>query len=530
MSDCEFHDYSKKVVKDFLQTVALIDDRLWVDDKVPPQKLAETPGAVEITKEQTSSPSIDNSSINTKGVAESFAEFGMICGFYQPQEGNIGKLLKPAQRADCVILDWDLNDTAGKIGDGASDLINKIVEVDSKKSKRRRIIVIYTGHASEIEEIRKKTKEKCAELEWKDSEASTKTGLHIFIWSKTDRSTSAGIPVVKENELAERLIETYTKMSQGLLSNMVMAGITAIRDNTHALLERFSPELDPAFITHRIYSGNPSDSEDHAVSLIADEFQLILEENQVSKMVSSENCMKIVKEFAPKFDPGERGKDFEDTEWEKCLKEGLGEKKINISEERKWLNESSKNKREKIHKAWDKSSSCFSSPSKDKDFASMTILQQPYGCSEKILTLGTIIKMEESGNSIYLLCIQPLCDSLRIDEEKRAFPFLQLEAKSETDQFHLIFPSDGSYLRLKIDMHPFNCKMIEFPPTSGKKAVFTNTDSKFSDKDGKEYRWLGQLKWKFAQKVVADFASQTSRIGIDQSEWLRRQNPDANRQ
>ena len=64
MSDCEFHDYSKKVVKDFLQTVALIDDRLWVDDKVPPQKLAETPGAVEITKEQTSSPSIDNSSIN----------------------------------------------------------------------------------------------------------------------------------------------------------------------------------------------------------------------------------------------------------------------------------------------------------------------------------------------------------------------------------------------------------------------------------------------------------------------------------
>ena len=160
----------------------------------------------------------------------------------------------------------------------------------------------------------------------------------------------------------------------------------------------------------------------------------------------------------------------------------------------------------------------------------MTVLQQPYGNREQLLTLGTIVEFEKETESkvkykIYLLCLQPLCDSIRLTDP-RLFPFLLLENVAAGKAFHILAPVNNSYLHLKIDSHAYNCSMITFPPSSGKKAVYTSSDSVFVDDKRNKYRWLGQLKWSYAQKVVNEFASQTCRVGVDQSEWIRRQNPD----
>ena len=43
----------------------------------------------------------------------------------------------------------------------------------------------------------------------------------------------------------------------------------------------------------------------------------------------------------------------------------------------------------------------------------------------------------------------------------------------------------------------------------------------FKDKIDKYYVWVAELKEMFAQHIVAAYTSQLSRVGIDNSEWIR---------
>ena len=43
----------------------------------------------------------------------------------------------------------------------------------------------------------------------------------------------------------------------------------------------------------------------------------------------------------------------------------------------------------------------------------------------------------------------------------------------------------------------------------------------FKDTENKQYIWVAELKEMFAQHIVSAYASQLSRVGIDNSEWIR---------
>jgi hypothetical protein len=44
----------------------------------------------------------------------------------------------------------------------------------------------------------------------------------------------------------------------------------------------------------------------------------------------------------------------------------------------------------------------------------------------------------------------------------------------------------------------------------------------FLESQGKKFIWVGELKFAYAQRIINQFATQFSRVGLDEFEWLRR--------
>ena len=87
--------------------------------------------------------------------------------------------------------------------------------------------------------------------------------------------------IVEFEDLPERLTDEFTMITAGLVSNVVLASFASIRRNTSKVLRRFSPRLDPAFLAHRFMLQEPSEAEEHLVTLISEELHGILEEERV---------------------------------------------------------------------------------------------------------------------------------------------------------------------------------------------------------------------------------------------------------
>ena len=159
-------------------------------------------------------------------------------------------------------------------------------------------------------------------------------------------------------------------------------------------------------------------------------------------------------------------------------------------------------------------------------FAVLTTLKSTYSNKEPFLALGTILKEvadpAQASSQRYWICIQPLCDSVRI-KGKRAFPFLKL--KRNENQFDLVLPeSEDSYIKVRISYRPHESKLIEFAAdsTCTVRAVSEGNRYFFTDKEKKKYEWVADLKFEHAQRILNKYATEQARVGLDESEWLRR--------
>ncbi|HXI24490.1 MAG TPA: hypothetical protein VNG71_11555, partial [Pyrinomonadaceae bacterium] len=163
-------------------------------------------------------------------------------------------------------------------------------------------------------------------------------------------------------------------------------------------------------------------------------------------------------------------------------------------------------------------------------FAVLTTLKSNYRvpANQPLLLPGSLlkeIKEPEAGQTLFLLCIQPICDCLRIDET-RAFPFLQLRPPTEAEPaFDLVVPDSAIYRRLRIQYSPYTLKMIDFDPSEAVRVIQAKVNEEllqFEASSGALYRWIGELKFDQTQSIVNNYAGQLSRVGVDESEWLRR--------
>ena len=136
------------------------------------------------------------------------------------------------------------------------------------------------------------------------------------------------------------------------------------------------------------------------------------------------------------------------------------------------------------------------------------------------LELGVVLR-DDSGK--YWLCIQPLCDSVRL-KSQRAFPMLRLHPDKQNPAAMIRSP-ENTPIPIRFDTAPHRLAMPEFEPTSEHDAVAAGgqpSDWRFRSVDGTEYRAVTRLRPALAAQAVQELTSAASRPGFDASEWLRR--------
>jgi hypothetical protein len=123
----------------------------------------------------------------------------------------------------------------------------------------------------------------------------------------------------------------------------------------------------------------------------------------------------------------------------------------------------------------------------------------------------------------YYLCIQQPCDSVRLASlEERRFLFLKLEKTNK--YYSIVFKQNGEIIKLKVCNDSFNVITFNFIRTSNGcvSAKKLNSGYYFYDYRRQKYKWILDLKKSHAQKIANDFSANLSRVGLDESEWLRR--------
>ena len=126
---------------------------------------------------------------------------------------------------------------------------------------------------------------------------------------------------------------------------------------------------------------------------------------------------------------------------------------------------------------------------------------------------------------MYLVCVQPRCDCVRVSGRQN-FPFLPLIPKES--RFDTILIDNNEYVRLIISRKPYDLVLIPFRPSDSDLGIITagkvNGEYHFQEDDNNKraYKWMGELRGDHALRLSDEFSSTIGRVGLDESEWLRR--------
>ena len=583
-SGADFRQHSENVVRKFLQTIVVVDDRASFKQTRPSRKAttlkkspvrprftgtsveAETRELKDHITNEVAEDSFDEKTetviedattpeetsqdvaheLNAKYLIESFAERGMVCAVLRPRKIEVDKLDKKvyplAERADIVMLDWVLHkDTEGK------KVKELIVEMTKRSSAqhRLRLIVVYTGElglSGIIDQIEKELKDNGVEgVSKKDDFTLVSGAVRITIYAKNNvtRAESGGElrqRMVPGDQLPDRLIREFTDMTAGLVSNVALGSLAALRSNTHRVLSKFNPGIDAPFLAHRAMLDQPEDANSLLVYLVGTELIAILEGNEVGKTADEHEAVDIIRAWldmneAKIQEAGGRGmakqfsvKDSPEFLDDLCkmLRKGVADS--TLKDELKIFNEDPHKKKlaEKL------SVERESAGAMGHKFAVLTTIKSDYRVNPPALLPGTLLKefpqsTDPKIRPKYWVCIQPICDCVRIRGE-RSFPFLEMV--EDNGRFNLVLPdNEKDFVKVRIIFRPHKTRMIDF------KAFDTGTvqgkrleENVFftAERDESRYRWVGELKFEQAQRIVNKYATEISRVGLDESEWLRR--------
>ena len=328
----------------------------------------------------------------------------------------------------------------------------------------------------------------------------------ISMFSKPGKSVTGGREC-SPSELADKCIEEFTAAFRGVVPNVVLATVSEIRKNTHRLLGVLNKDLDIGYLSHRALLPFPEDAENHLEDIIADEIGSIISGNETGKNSSyekicdyseiSDKVYKCIDDFAICFP----------------LLIAAGAENILCDAQKEILKEQHKNC---FTKEWYGSED--ESKNSEKLFAVVSSMQTDYSKNmRKFLKLGLIIQRVD--NNVRYLCIQPECDSVRLHKnEKTEFMFLKLKSKQFGENFDLIF-DDGSRYEVNYGRH--NRKTIFFK-TSENEIVESKNNDEFIDESNNKYKYICSLKKSHAQKIANEFGAYISRVGLNESEYIRR--------
>ena len=513
MTTDTFAEHCRDIAQRFLQTAIVVDDEAFkhrspvtVDKVVVPGRRPTRPTDADELPRRSGRHGLD-----TEAIIQEFATRGIICSAIGPTM----EAMLAVRQADIVVLDWRLKADEPEF---ALNLLLRIL-TDEPDRNALRLVAIYTGEA-DLPRIQDDISARLREagLEPQVDEEGTVTYGHgrVVLYAKP----SVNLPrsfrdrQTPENELPRRLIGDFADLTAGLLPSIALVSLTAVRECAHIVLDRFGKKLDPAFLAHRACLSDPDDAERQMVNHVAEELRGLMDYAVADQgPAGRQPITQWIKEQA-----GDPPQDFRfgDTSLS-------SERTVALATE--GLERSSLSSRSGFRSL----SAGFNrdgGQGLDERLAWIITSRTVFNAPPPRLWLGTVVRRTggDEGSESLLICLRPRCDSVRL-EEKTSFAFLPL-GEPKREQMQLVVRLGNSYERRGIAVDASGWQVHEFTPDDGDTIIARKESSTdafvFTDVEGREYEWLGELKGEFAHRVAQTFADALSRVAVDDSEWLRR--------
>jgi hypothetical protein len=534
------------VALDFLHSVVLIDDRVYLGP-VPLDTLPATPVPVEIitpqrqggatqsdidpavVSEEAIQIPVTEHPLDAKPLLDRFAEQGLVFAPLRlDKEDDEQKTIKASQRADIVVIDWKIN---GNYGDTTIRLIKGILTTGD--THRLRLIAVYTGER-DLADITDRIRTELDAIlpnETKPADetfAVTRGPVRVVVYAKAATLLPQENPelyarIAAPEELPDRLVTDFARMTSGLVSNVALEALARLRANMHHVLRRLHPGLDAAYLSHRALVSPPEEAEDHLVALVVSEIAAVLEENAVGHRAGPDAIRAWLQDrlaadvdFKQIFSLGTL-----DPLDGLCGLLDVGVDSKSVPTEFKPLR-----KKEKARALTER----FCKPDadaaqRDQEFAMLLSLREQYVSRLPYLTLGTVLATADGVVISYWVCIQPVCDAVRLTVNRK-FPLLPLKiVTGDQEPFDMVIDDGAVVRRLKASLRPFEQDTPIFAPDAQSKTVKPAREGSatvFTSIDGTKYRWIGELKPDYAQRLLNAFGAHQNRVGVVESEWMRR--------
>ena len=544
MANVNLADGCRQAASDFLESVVVIDDRAYRGSQLTsgaPQGEGETtprrrPRVLK-TPEAAESATVDAVSrrheLDARELATVFASKGLVCGVLSPSPDATGDVpMAAVSRADIVVLDWDLH---GDDGEGALQIIEALWDKGDALN-RLRLVAVYTGDRDLhriVREITARLKSMGPSPVRADGAfVRRKEMLRVAVFAKQYAVFPANEPakrarIVQERDLPDRLIQEFATLTCGLVPTVALLAMAAVRQNTHRVVSRLNSTLDPAYLWHRALLANPSEAEEHLVDLVAAELHSVIENEGAGRganidairlWLDGEDLARLTKQFDSQtalvsedvLAVLERGVEANDAGGQR-----LGGK-LGLS-----------NNRIGKKKIAGFARSIAEAERSDAEFAHLLALKTRYTSPPPKLWLGVIVASGRGANERYWLCLQPRCDSVRLPGPTQ-FPMLPLTRAAEGRKFDVVVRASRGLQRLELSRKPADLRMINFTPAPGQDRIVAETDGssnyRFRAATGRPtwYRFVAELKADTAQMFASELANNISRVGLNESEWLRR--------
>lgn len=524
----KFISHSKEVVNEFIQNIVFVDDRAYSEEKVAQD-------------------------FDTSKVLSIFANEGKLCSVYTPSiiggKDNFSKVLN---KADAIVIDWDMRTSPDKTisleqsveinneeddeedapeedprGEFACDLIGDVV----KGTEGIKVILIYTGD-SKLRDISESVRSCIKNAEY-DAEnlIISNDRIIVAVRAKYNDSTEQfkHTPelkkfIVKYEEIPQCIVDLYLKFTNGLMPNFALKSLSAIRTHTPKILSVFSKNLDMGYLVHKASMEFPEDAKNLLIHIFGDALGNLLMNVLPDTQSWTESWVDT---YITDSQKNINGVDITRTRIliKQLLQQNSSQTDNFTSRLAQKLIEAipglNKSQKHKLTSPTADLSILFEVDMMDieesnKQFAILTHHKNIFLplMSEPNLSLGTIVLDEHDS---YFVCIQQRCDSVRINGERR-FLFLPLEAEGKNP----LLVRNG--LKLCPCKDSYAIKTVKFCPKAGETVIKANKDHKgyyFTSVHGERFDWIVELKELHAQRISHLYTTQLSRVGLDESEWLR---------
>ena len=521
-------------VSDYFRTALLIDDRVAADFR-PLERLqgGPTAGPLEDPAPDLVVPSEeDETPVHPSELARAFLACGVVCSVLEASEdsedspGLVHQAVQGAQIADLLILDWYID------GD-ESATIEAIDAVATKHPERITVVVVFTGAHSLSGVVQRLIGEADFRIdEGADDFIVRRGNTVVLVFGKPGVQLTGGEDRRQPNgygELPGMIRDDLELIYRGLMPVFAFSGINALRESAPRILATFNEELDAGAWIHRALLPDPEEAAAQFIRLLCSDMELALRDAEISNIwdvdASSESLASVTEagDAAPlvarlRDSPKVADDGLDD---DQLVREAISRGLAGMG-----LGDSA------ITKASADLVAAIADARSSSENLAVLIDSHGFGSAPPRLELGVVLMRESTveeteqvghdADQQLWLCVQPLCDSVRL-REPRAFPLVPIRVDADEPQA-MIRPPDGAPTGISFATHLHQLKQVRFAPSEARAVVAQGGPPNwhFTDMGGIRYRVVTRLRPDLAAQVAHTLGSAATRIGTDKSEWLRR--------